>query len=225
MNLVRPHDVRIIACLSKLLEPRLTLEIEILLSISNHSTSTMILIQRAIPFGGPNCVQLGSYTGSVTFHTLQSTIPFEESITHMFGKEHRTGRLVYTMGKPYAYNGHTSTQETPLYPPIQSIADELSLLFGVTFSTCVANFYPNGTVGLGAHSDDEQQSEHIVTLSFGAHRKFAFTKNDKTETHSFLLPNSSVLVMSGATFQRDWKHAIPKMKCDSPRISLTFRAY
>ena len=185
----------------------------------------MIIIDRTLPFGGPNCVQLGSYTGPVTFHTLQSMIPFEESVTHMFGHEIRTGRLVYTMGKPYTYNGHTSTKDTPFPTPIQSIIEELSLLFGVTFTTCVANFYPNGTVGLGAHSDDEQQSEHIVTLSFGAHRKFAFTKKDKTETHSFLLPNSSVLVMSGATFQRDWKHAIPKMKCDSPRISLTFRAY
>ena len=85
--------------------------------------------------------------------------------------------------------------------------------------------YPDGSVGMGSHDDGEKFSSIIVSLSVGASRKMTFHKKDKSETHAFVLESGTICAMCGDGFQRDWKHSIPKMKRDSPRISLTFRAY
>ena len=108
---------------------------------------------------------------------------------------------------------------------VADVCDTLSTIFGTNFNTCVANLYPNGSIGLASHDDGEKFTSIIVSLSLGASRKMTFHKKDQTETHSFILTHGTICAMCGPGFQRDWKHSIPKMKSESPRISLTFRAY
>ena len=187
--------------------------------------STTMDVERTIDLGDGNSLILGTYTGSVTYDSLAQSIPFQESVSHLFGKEHKTGRLVATMGASYGYNGHVASEPTSIPPPVQSIMSTLSLPLNTPFNCCVANCYPNGSVGLGAHDDGEKETSHIATVSFGAERKCVYTKKDKTESYTILLKDRSIAVMCGPTFQLLWKHAIPKMKGDSPRISLTYRVY
>lgn len=182
-------------------------------------------IERIIDLGDDNSLIIGTYTLIVNYTSLAESIPFQESITTLFGKQHQTGRQVATMGYPYSYNGDVAPKPTHVPLPVQTIMSTLSLRTSTSFNCCVANLYPNGDVGLGAHDDGEIDTSYIATVSFGAERKCVYTKKDKTESHTILLKDKSVVIMAGATFQLLWKHAIPKMKADSPRISLTFRAY
>ena len=79
---------------------------------------------------------------------------------------------------------------------------------------------------MGWHSDNEKEiieNSSIVSLSFGADRKFSF-KNKKTkQTISLILENGSLLEMKENT-QKNWLHALPKTKkTKNIRINLTFR--
>ena len=197
---------------------------EIDLDTSPQLCTTMD-VERTIDLGDGNSLVLGRYTGPVTYTSLAQSIPFQESVSRLFAKEHKTGRLVATMGAAYSYNGHVAAEPTPIPPHVQSIMSTLSLPLNTPFNCCVANCYPNGSIGLGAHDDGEKETSHIATVSFGAERKCVYTKKDKTESYTILLKDRSIAVMCGPTFQRLWNHAIPKMKCDSPRISLTYRVY
>jgi alkylated DNA repair dioxygenase AlkB len=190
-----------------------------------HTTHNMETERRLIDFGDGAALQLGVYTHTPSLETLRSAIPWQPSKTVLYGKTHETGRLVATMGAPYAYNGQTTTQCTPMPKPVRDVSDALGSAFGVTFTTCVANLYENGEIGIGAHDDGEKNSSIIVSLSIGASRKMAFHKKDKSETHAFLLKHATVCAMCGDDFQRLWKHSIPKMKCPDARISLTYRLY
>ena len=181
--------------------------------------------RRLVDFGGQAALQLAKFHPLPTYEEIANAIQWTPSQSIVFGKTHQTGRLVSTMGTPYSYNGASPSDCSPMPDVINQIANSLTTTFGIEFTTCVANLYPNGTVGLAAHDDGEKYSSIIVSVSFGAPRKIVFTKKDKSESHSFLLKNGDVCAMCGEDFQRDWKHAVPKDKSVSPRISLTFRSY
>jgi len=94
------------------------------------------------------------------------------------------------------------------------------------FNACLINLYHDGNDGMGWHSDNEKeiiQNSSIVSVSFGADRKFSF-KNIKTkQTISLILANGSLLEMKEDT-QKNWLHALPKTKkIKNIRINLTFR--
>lgn len=97
---------------------------------------------------------------------------------------------------------------------------------GYTFNSCLANFYPDGTTGMGWHADDEAElcsSSPIASISFGAMRIMKFRHKTTREQLSVPLENGSLLVMFSPT-QQFWLHQIPKsLKIQYPRINLTFR--
>lgn len=181
--------------------------------------------RRLVDFGGDAALQLSLYEDPPSFDALNEVIPWQHSVTNLFGNTIQTGRLVCTMGAPYSYNGQRQTEIVPMPEPVADVCNTFSAIFGIAFNTCVANLYPDGSVGLGSHDDGEKFTSIIVSLSVGATRKMTFHKKDKTESHAFVLEHGTICAMCGEGFQRDWKHSIPKMKCESPRISLTFRAY
>ena len=94
------------------------------------------------------------------------------------------------------------------------------------FNTCLLNLYPEGSDGMGWHSDDEKELRPLATiasLSLGSDRKFSFKHRLTKETVSLTLQNGSLLLMKGAT-QKHWLHQLPKTKKTiGPRINLTFR--
>jgi alkylated DNA repair dioxygenase AlkB len=98
------------------------------------------------------------------------------------------------------------------------------------FNSCLLNLYHNGSESMAYHSDDEpmlKKNGAIVSVSFGAERRFLFRHNRHKENQvpvvELMLNYGSLLLMQGE-IQNNWKHALPaSTKIKSPRINLTFR--
>lgn len=144
----------------------------------------------------------------------------------MFGKRLVLSRKMAWFGDmPYAYAG---AQKMPLrwnssVLLLKKIVEDAS---GVSFNSCLLNYYADGSEGMGWHSDDERSlvpNAAIASLSLGAERNFRFKHRRTGETTSVWLENGSLLVMAGET-QTHWVHCLPKSKrVFGPRINLTFR--
>ena len=159
---------------------------------------------------------------------LIGEIPWEHDETVMFGKRIVTKRKVAWFadgGRPYAYSG-TEKQAHSWTEHLLSLKSMAEKISGATCNSCLLNLYHDGGEGMGWHSDDERSltaNAPILSLSFGAERKFSFRHKTTKETVPVLLENGSLLVMAGET-QRHWHHQLPKSaKVSSPRVNLTFR--
>jgi alkylated DNA repair dioxygenase AlkB len=169
----------------------------------------------------------------ILYNTLLNELPWQSDIVTLFGKTHVTTRQIVWMGDKdanYQYSGHVR-QTTPwsdvvfhVKQDVEQALSEIGVM--VNFNTCLLNYYPSGTDGMGYHADDEKELGHqpvIASLSLGATRKFVLKHKktqDKVELH---LESGQLVVMHGDT-QKFWKHTITKTKKVSEgRISLTFR--
>ena len=167
------------------------------------------------------------------YNALLTDLPWQPDIVTLFGKTHVTTRQIVWMGDTeadYQYSGHvrqTVPWSSTVFHVKQDIEQALAKI-GVTanFNTCLLNYYPTGSDGMGYHADDEKElgaQPIIASLSLGATRKFVFKHKktqDKVELH---LESGQLVVMHGDT-QTFWKHTITKTKKVSEgRISLTFR--
>jgi alkylated DNA repair dioxygenase AlkB len=146
----------------------------------------------------------------------------------MFGKRVVTAREVAWFadaGIPYRYSGAVKQAATWTLE-LAELKARIEGLTGLSFNSCLANFYHHGGEGMGWHSDDEKallKHAGIASLSLGAERMFSFRHKRDAETISLLLENGGLLVMKDET-QDHWKHALPKSaKIKEPRINLTFR--
>jgi len=172
------------------------------------------------------------------YQTLLHELPWQADIVTLFGKTHITKRQIVWMGDEglsYQYSGHTR-QAVPWTKPVfhvkQLVEQQLaSIGIFVTFNSCLLNYYPSGSEGMGYHADDEKElgSQPIIAaLSLGATRKFVFKhKKNRHENKpvkvELYLESGQLIVMHGET-QSHWKHTITKTKTVSEgRISLTFR--
>ena len=167
------------------------------------------------------------------YETLLTELPWQPDIVTFFGKTHITSRQIVWMGDKgisYHYSGH-ARQSVPwsdvVFHVKQHIEKHLAELgIMAEFNSCLLNYYPSGSEGMGYHADDEKElgsQPVIASLSLGATRKFVFKHKktqDKVELH---LESDQLIVMHGDT-QKFWKHTITKTKkVDDGRISLTFR--
>jgi alkylated DNA repair dioxygenase AlkB len=172
------------------------------------------------------------------FNDDQSTLLFDQLLLSldwqtdqlmMFGKVITTKRKVAWVGDPgcsYTYSG-VKKHPKAWTPELLQIKAEIEKLAGCIFNSCLLNLYHNGEEGMGWHSDDEKELDPkapIVSVSFGASRKFAFKhKMDKTKA-VIILENGSVLIMHPPT-QEYWSHSLVTTKLATPaRINLTFRS-
>jgi len=100
-------------------------------------------------------------------------------------------------------------------------------------NSCNLNLYDDGEMSVGWHSDDEKlfqgkmQDIRILSLSFGARRKFELRPNWPEEgerpLHLLRLGNGDLSTMEGM-IQKHYQHRVPKEgNCPSPRINLTWR--
>ena len=124
------------------------------------------------------------------YQTLLHELPWQADIVTLFGKTHITKRQIVWMGDEglsYQYSGHTR-QAVPWTKSVfhvkQLVEQQLaSIGIFVTFNSCLLNYYPSGSEGMGYHADDEKELGHqpiIASLSLGATRKFVF-KHKKTQ--------------------------------------------
>ncbi len=99
--------------------------------------------------------------------------------------------------------------------------------FGHEFTFCLVNYYQDGKVGLGFHSDDELDLDPkapIVSISLGATRDMVFKhKHSELADITLPLPSGSMVEMR-PPLQSKWKHGIPvRKRVTAKRINLTFR--
>jgi alkylated DNA repair dioxygenase AlkB len=165
---------------------------------------------------------------ALLMENLLKEVPWENDVTHMFGKRIVTARKVAWFSDrntAYSYSGSVKIphQWTETLLAIKERVEELT---GEKYNSCLLNLYHHGGEGMGWHSDDEKSIEagsSIASVSFGAERKFSFKHKTTKEVVSIVLENGSILDMRGET-QQCWLHQLPKTKkVVQPRINLTFR--
>lgn len=161
------------------------------------------------------------------FQQLKSEIQWQHGRIKMFGKEVLEPRLTAFYGdKPYKYSGKLMNSQ-PWSPLLQRIREDVENVCDKEFNVVLLNYYRDGNDSMGWHSDDEPslgKNPIIVSLNFGAERKFQFrSKTNKSEKKEILLENGSLLIMKGEG-QHQWQHQLPKVRRQvGERINLTFR--
>ncbi|MCE3226976.1 MAG: alpha-ketoglutarate-dependent dioxygenase AlkB [Bacteroidetes bacterium] len=162
------------------------------------------------------------------FHVLPESIEWKNDEAVIMGKLISTARKVAWYGDEnfsYTYSGVTKTALpwTKELLELKLLAEKIT---GATFNSCLLNLYHTGEEGMAWHSDGEKMLEKngtIVSMSFGAERKFSFKHKSTKETVSLVLERGSILAMKDET-QTYWLHRLPPTtKVKDARISLTFR--
>lgn len=108
---------------------------------------------------------------------------------------------------------------------ITQIRDILQEKLDMKFSYCLLHIYKDGSVPIGWHNDREASDNEVVSVSFGATRKFRLRKIQETKgwEEEFSLHSGDVIVMKKQC-QKKYKHCVPVEKTvKGPRINLTFR--
>ncbi|RUS30085.1 hypothetical protein BC938DRAFT_479871 [Jimgerdemannia flammicorona] len=135
-----------------------------------------------------------------------------QPILTVFGRKKLQSRKVCVFGDPrveFRYSGATIDVSDKYPDSVSTIQTALEERLGTVFNTVLLNMYEDGSVYIGAHSDDVKGHKEGGAIA---------TKRTK-----FILPEGSVLVMKGDT-QKYYKHEIPKdPTVTEGRISLTYR--
>lgn len=124
------------------------------------------------------------------------------------------GRAELNLGKPYSYGKHKAQSITK---PLHILLNLVNEFTNNNFNQIYCNYYENGSIGLGRHTDDEPEhaSDTIACLSLGATREFVL-RPIVTE-----LQDDDLIL-----FNRFVPHEITKNnKVTGGRISLTFREF
>lgn len=162
------------------------------------------------------------------FERLLHHIEWVNDQAIIFGKLIITKRKVAWYGeKNFSYTySNTTKHALPWTPELLQLKAKIETQTGETFNSCLLNLYHHGDEGMAWHSDGEKDLKKngaIVSLSFGAERKFSFKHKETKEKVSLILEHGSLLVMKGTT-QTHWLHRLPPTRLvKRPRINLTFR--
>lgn len=160
-------------------------------------------------------------------NNLISLQPTEQHEIFIFGKQTKIPRYQQAYGKDYKFS-NTVSKALPIPDIFNNLISYFNTRYNVNFNMMLVNWYPNGSYYIGMHSDDEKQiipNTPIVTVSFGATRKFVIECKTSKQKQTYLVKNNDVLVMCGE-FQKTHKHGLPKMaKVKDPRVSITLRCF
>lgn len=162
------------------------------------------------------------------FGFLEKGLNWQHEEFRMFGKlikMRRKSAWYANNEEAYTYAG-LKRIANPWTQELKRIKDKINNAFGMSFNSCLANYYHDGNDGMGFHSDNEKEmnpDSPIVSISFGAPRMMKFKHRNGQLTKEHVLENGSAVNMI-PPLQDYWKHAIPKSKkITEPRINLTFR--
>lgn len=170
--------------------------------------------------------------------TLVASLPWQQPLVTVYGRQHPTPRLVCWVADPgctYRYSGLVQAI-TPWTPDLSQLRELLEAELGVRFNSLLLNRYRNGADRMGWHADDEPELDAaapIASLSLGASRSLRFRpkprgrrQGDAPEAQppfAVELADGDLLVMDPPT-QCHWQHALPvRARVSSERINLTFR--
>ncbi len=160
---------------------------------------------------------------------LARELPLACEVPVMFGRPTPVRRMscgIGDRGLRYRYSGVERVAH-PWPAGFAALLDRLEARTGARFSFALCNLYPDGEVGLGWHADDEHdlvRDAPIASISFGATRDFKLREGRSgSACMTVPLESGSLLVMEG-TLQRHYQHCVPpRLRCQEPRLNLTFR--
>ncbi len=110
-------------------------------------------------------------------------------------------------------------------PVITKIRDFIQQTLNLQFDYCLVHIYRNGQDSISWHNDKEALNSDVVSVSFGASRKFRLRPIHDTKgwSHQYILNSGDVMWMKSGC-QQKYKHHVPKeSKVKEWRINLTFR--
>jgi len=159
------------------------------------------------------------------FIELDDCLDWSQETAFVFGRNVPLARLTAWYGPTsYTYSGITHPARS--FPPVmQHVVTSIEPVAG-DFNCVLANLYRDGNDSVSWHGDNEVlwgDRPMIVSVSFGATRRFVLRHNLTGQCVSLELEHGSLLAMSGDT-QHRWSHTIPKTRrVVGRRINLTFR--
>jgi alkylated DNA repair dioxygenase AlkB len=164
------------------------------------------------------------------FQELEKEVAYNlNTFFTIYGKKIPIPRKQTAYGDPgtsYSFS-NTTTNAKPWIPILQKIKNDIEYFTGKTFNFCLVNRYEDGNQYIGYHKDSEidlVEEPSIVSLSFGATRKFYFKSDKKNVKVVKLDLNHGCLCWIIDPTNKTWKHSVPKEpKVKLPRINITFR--
>lgn len=172
---------------------------------------------------------LEKFAEDVDLLALDSSLSWQQDSMKIFGKSVLLPRLTAwygDSGTEYVYSGIRNFPR-PWTSELAALRARLVESCRIDFNSVLANRYTDGNQHMGYHADNETEfgvDPIIASLSFGAQRRFLWKKISKgSDLNRIELAHGSLLLMGG-TMQREFVHAVPKMRgVEGPRINLTFR--
>jgi len=164
------------------------------------------------------------------FEQLMAAVDWRQDTLYIAGQERLIPRLNAWYADEqmdYSYSGlalHTHSWIEPL----TALRKKVEAAVGQSFNSVLANLYRDGNDSVAWHADDEPElgcNPVIASLTLGQPRRFVMKhqRDKQLPKRDLLLPDGSLLIMSGAT-RHHWYHQIPKTRQPvGPRINLTFR--
>jgi alkylated DNA repair dioxygenase AlkB len=111
------------------------------------------------------------------------------------------------------------------HPALGTARRALEAHYGVRLRGPAFNYYRDGQDSVAPHADRElrELDDTIVAiLTVGARRPFLLKAKAGGPSRDLAPGCGDLLVMGGAT-QRDWEHAVPKVRHAGPRVSISWR--
>lgn len=163
---------------------------------------------------------------------LRGELPLGQETYRIAGRTVSAPRLVSWHGDPgtdYVYSGVRHMPEA-WTPALAALRERVERVTGLRFNSVLANYYRDGSDGMGWHADAEAEvgpapdDRWVASLSLGATRRFVLRHRRRAEDrHELELGRGALLVMRGST-QTHYRHAAPKTaRPVGPRLNLTFR--
>lgn len=162
------------------------------------------------------------------FRHFQQEHPWPDNRYRYGGRQFMLPRLQTwhaNAGIRYSYSNNLLETQT-WTPLLMKIRTKIEAFLAVSFNAVLVNYYRDGHDHVGWHADNEPELGEqplIVSLSFGAERRFEFKHKQFSKDGHLVLRNGTLLIMRPA-FQHHWLHRVPKdEQIDGGRINLTFR--
>lgn len=162
------------------------------------------------------------------FRVFLESIRWKQESMNMYGNKVYFPRLTAWYGdndKPYTFSGLT-LHTLGWTPELLAIKKKIEQKTNIIFNSVLLNLYRNGNDSISWHTDAEPElgkNPVIVSVNFGAARKFQLRHIYTKQKLEIELSHGSVLIMQGE-LQHFWQHQVPKTKeLKGERINLTFR--
>lgn len=181
-----------------------------------------------------------------TYQSIVDSIPWDQGVYNMYGKEVFTPRLLWAMRDEDSdiskeYNVTESSVWNEMMAQLRTEVEDFlrkeyfskkenqikDLDISKSFLRYAQlNYYRDGKDYIGWHTDKEmKENDIIVSISLGTARRFQFMNiKDNNIKYELSLEPGSLLIFDTIVGKKEWKHRIPKeLKVKDGRINITFR--